>query len=67
MSAFAASLGGGGGGGRDSRSDMRVEVREVEIDEADMNFWQRLQHKYNCCLINIVVNAFCPTRKSGRS
>lgn len=62
MSAFAAGLGGMGGGGG-GRQETTHNTERVEIDEANMNFWQRLQHKYKCCLIDIVVNFFCPTRE----
>jgi hypothetical protein len=62
MSAFAATYVGGGGGGGGGGS--RMDVHTIQsIDEADMNFWQRLQHKYPCCLLNMAVNAFCPTRE----
>lgn len=52
----------GGGGGRKQETTHVPE--RVEMDEANMNFWQRLQHKYKCCLIDIVVNFFCPTCES---
>ncbi|KAL8579002.1 hypothetical protein ACOMHN_035941 [Nucella lapillus] len=74
MSAFAASFmsgagiegGAGGSGGGMGESVHSTDHSEVQAERGDLNFWQRLQLKYRCCLIDLFVNFFCPIHTSCR-
>lgn len=60
MSAFAVSYAGGG------RSEVDTVSLQEKTDQVERNatFWQRIQHKYSCCLVDFIVHFLCPTRES---
>ncbi|XP_025093480.1 Kv channel-interacting protein 4-like isoform X6 [Pomacea canaliculata] len=57
MSAFAVSYAGGG------RSEVDTVSLQEKTDQVERNatFWQRIQHKYSCCLVDFIVHFLCPT------
>ncbi|PVD30275.1 hypothetical protein C0Q70_09539 [Pomacea canaliculata] len=60
MSAFAVSYAGGG------RSEVDTVSLQEKTDQVERNatFWQRIQHKYSCCLVDFIVHFLCPTQKN---
>ncbi|KAI8793624.1 hypothetical protein BgiBS90_006613, partial [Biomphalaria glabrata] len=54
MSAFAASY-----IAANDHDDDRHQHHHQVLDEGKMTWWQKLQYRYNCCLIDWLVLCFC--------
>ncbi|KAK0058317.1 hypothetical protein Bpfe_012318 [Biomphalaria pfeifferi] len=59
MSAFAASY-----IAANDHDDDRHQHHHQVLDEGKMTWWQKLQYRYNCCLIDWLVLCFCKQGKS---
>nr|KAI8756083.1 hypothetical protein BgiMline_012173 [Biomphalaria glabrata] len=60
MSAFAASY-----IAANDHDDDRHQHHHQVLDEGKMTWWQKLQYRYNCCLIDWLVLCFC--KQEGHS